>query len=223
MPTTQEVYTISYPRPKNEQTTTTALETEYKVVAPASGTNNVKIEQWMTLDPDNESFVGTVTLTAGTAGDEYVISVDDGTDDLIYRHNQTATDTATTMATFLAAIIDTHPGVRATSAAGVITVTGAIPGVAITVDTSSSTTPANVVAATSTPASGTALHRKISDITIGWTVDTSGFPTITVDEAIFYSGAASPTSVSTRTNIAVGKGSKTLDTIQTENGVARPA
>ena len=211
------VGTISYDRPANSTVTATTLETDYQVSFPSA--NTVRITQNLTLDPAAVAQVSTVTLSAGSTGDDVAVHLTVGSTTWIYRHVKTSSDTVTTMAAFLATLINTNPNVAATSSAGVITITSAIPGQAFTLANTDSTTVGNVVIATTTANSGTALHRKIVELDVAFTVNTNKFPTITLG-GNWYNGAASPV-VALPVSVLTTSGPKSIDTYQTDAGIAR--
>jgi phage tail sheath gpL-like len=90
--------------------------------------------------------VSTVTCTAGTAADKYIVVIN-GT---AYEYDMGSGDTATIIATALAALIDADDAVTAVNTAGVIVVRARFGGVAFTIANTGSTQPANVVIATPT-------------------------------------------------------------------------
>jgi hypothetical protein len=209
--------TISYDRPANSTVTATTLETDYQISFPLA--NRVRITQNLTLDPAAVPQVSTVTLSAGSDGDDIAVHLTVGSTTWIYRHVKAAGDTVTTMAAFLATLINTNPNVAATSSAGVITITSAIPGQAFTLANTDSTTVGNVVIATTTANSGTALHRKVADIDVTFAVNANKFPTITLGGS-WYNGAASPVVV-LPVSVLSTSGPRSIDTLQTDAGIAR--
>lgn len=209
--------TISYDRPANSTVTATTLETDYQISFPLA--NRVRITQNLTLDPAAVPQVSTVTLSAGLNGDDIAVHLTVGSTTWIYRHVKAAGDTVTTMAAFLATLINTNPNVAATSSAGVITITSAIPGQAFTLANTDSTTVGNVVIATTTANSGTALHRKVADIDVTFAVNANKFPTITLGGS-WYNGAASPVVV-LPVSVLSTSGPRSIDTLQTDAGIAR--
>ncbi|MEH2033205.1 MAG: hypothetical protein V7K67_26850 [Nostoc sp.] len=210
---------IDYSRPKNSSTTPTELETEYRISTATP--NTIAIEWYLTLDPDNVAQVSTVTVTAGTTGDEYAIAVTVGSSTLTYRHKQVASQTATAIATFLATLINTNPNVQATSVGAVITITSVIPGQAFTLANTDSTTPGNVVIATTTANAGTALHRKIGQANVVFGAIATGFPVINVS-GNWYDGSASPVQQQAFGPLT-GTGNSTIDAVQTAQGITRPS
>lgn len=211
------VGTISYDRPTSATVTATTLETDYQVSFPSA--NTVRITQNLTLDPAAVAQVSTVTLSAGSNGDDIAVHLTVGSTTWVYRHVKAAGDTVTTMAAFLATLINTNPNVAATSSAGVITITSAIPGQAFTLANTDSTTVGNVVIATTTANSGTALHRKIVDLDIAFSVNPNKFPTITLGGS-WYNGAASPV-VALPVSVLTTSGPKSIDAYQTDAGIPR--
>lgn len=208
---------ITYNRPQNSATTPTELETEYRISSPSG--NAILTEVFMTLDPDNVAQVSTVTLSLGSAGDEYAIAIAVGADSWVYRHKQTASDTTVSMAAFLAAIINTNTNVKASASSGVITITSLIPGQAFTPTVTESTTAGNLVVATPTANAGTALHRKIGQMIATFSVNNLGFPQISTSGS-WYNGASVPV-LQQNFGPLLGVGNATLDSIQTAQGVAR--
>lgn len=211
------VGTISYDRPANSTVTATTLETDYQISFPSA--NTVRITQNLTLDPAAVAQVSTVTLSAGSTGDDIAVHLTVNATTWVYRHKKAAGDTVTTMAAFLATLINTNPNVAATSALGVITITSAIPGQAFALANTDSTVTGNVVIATPTANSGTALHRKVVDVDVAFSVNTNKFPLITLG-GNWYNGAASPVVVLPVSTLTVA-GPKSIDTLQTDAGIAR--
>ena len=76
-----------------------------------------------------------------------------------------------------------------------------------------------MVIATPTANSGTALHRKIVELDVAFTVNTNKFPTITLG-GNWYNGAASPV-VALPVSVLTTSGPKSIDTYQTDAGIAR--
>ncbi len=210
---------IDYERPRNTSTTPTELEAEYRISSAEN--NKVKIEWYLTLNPDNVPQVSTVTITSGSTGDEYAVKVTVGSSALTYRHKQVASETAASIATFLATLINTNPNVQATNVGGVITIKSLIPGQAFTLSNTDSTTVGNVVIATTTANSGTALHRKIAEAEIDFSANESGFPKISTSGK-WYDAALSPVQKQSFGPLT-GVGYATLDAIQLAQGIARPS
>lgn len=209
---------ITYDRPKNAATTPTQLESEYKVSFPAN--NKVLIESFFTLDPANVAQVSTVTILLGSTGDEIAVEIEIGATSWVYRHKQTATDTVNSIASFLATLIDTNPNIAAKAVLGVITLTSVVPGQPFEVDTSTSTDPANSATATTAAATGTILHRKISETELTFAVNSAGFPIVSCSGK-WYDGASVPV-VKQTFGPLLGAGNSTVDSIQTAAGVPRP-
>ena len=209
---------IDYNRPRDVATTPTELEAEYRIITSVA--NKVTAEWYLTLDPDNVAQVSTVTITAGTTSDEYAVKVTVGSGAFTYRHKQVASETATSIAAFLATLINTNPNVAATSAAGIITIKSLIPGQAFTLANTDSTTVGNAVIATTTANSGTALHRKVAEAEITFSASTSGFPVTSVSGK-WYDGASTPV-MKQAFGPLVGTGNSTIDAIQTAQGITRP-
>lgn len=211
------VGTITYDRPNNTAVTATTLETDYQISFPQ--TNRIRISQFLTLDPAAVAQVSTVTLSAGSTGDDIAIHLTVGATTWVYRHKKAAGDTVTTMAAFLATLINTNPNVSATSALGVITITSAIPGQAFTLANTDSTTAGNVVIASVTANSGTALHRKVVDLDVTFDVNSEKFPRVTLG-GNWFDGGASPIAV-LPVSALTASGPRSIDKLQTDAGIAR--
>lgn len=209
--------TITYPRPVETSTQQVTLETEYRIDT-ATG-NQVKTEWYMTLDPGAVPQVSTVTITAGSTGDDYVISLTSNAVTKAYRHKQEAGETATAIATFLATLINTNPAVKATNAAGVITITSLVPGQAFTLANTGSTTTGNVTIATTTANAGTSLHRKIGEATVTFSVSSKGYPEVALSGK-WFDGAAIPVQKQVYGPLK-GVGYTTIDLLQTAAGIDR--
>ena len=214
----QNVAVLSFERVQSTAVVTT-LETEYrKSVDPTNG-NKHKTEQFLTLDPLCASQVNTITIALGVVNDDYAVVITSGTDVLTYRHRQIAGDTANSIANFLAKIIDTSSYVQATSNAAVITITGAVPGAAFDVDNTTSTTPANLVIAETTPPAGTPKHRKRWEIIYTFSIKPNGFETVSCEGAC-YDGANPGTVIQRFGPLALADAPRSLSQIQTEQGVS---
>lgn len=209
---------IDYDRPRNTATTPTELEAEYRITTSQS--NKIKTEWYLTLDPNNVAQTSTVTITAGSTGDEYAIKVSVNSTSFTYRHKQVASETATSIAAFLATLINTNPNIQSTSNAAVITIKSLIPGQAFTLANTESTTAGNVVIATTTANAGTALHRKIAEAELAFSANNKGFPVVSVSGK-WYDGADLPVFKQTFGPL-IGVGNVTLDSIQIAQGIARP-
>lgn len=223
MATIQTVGSLEYNRPRTSQTVGTTLNTSYQILPPTTA-NETSEDVYFDLDPDTVKQVDTLTISAGVLDDLYTVSISDGTTTDIYTYRQEAADTPTIIAASLAQLLDLHPGVRVTSAAGVITVTGVHGGVTITIDVSASTTPGNIVLANVTPASGTPLFVKVATITTQKALTdadiNTGFPRITMVTEYYDGDPVTPVVLSTKEVYTTGP--KNLDTMQTENSIVRP-
>jgi hypothetical protein len=219
MPTEQFTGTLQFDRPRNVVTASQLLSAEYRL-KDTSTENQLIVQQYLSLDPDNVAQQNTITITAGSDGDIYDVEIDDGTNNDSYSYRQTGTMSASAIATALAKRIDLHPGIRARAIGNVITAQAIIPGVTLVLDKSASTVPASVAIAETVAPVGTPLHRLISETKINWTTDQAGLPK-TNYQTTFFNGAT--TSVVTNNGaLFEGKGVLGLDQIQTNNGVARP-
>lgn len=218
---TENFGSITYNRPYASVTQSTALEYETRVTKTADG--KVKLELYVTLNPANVAQVSTVTLTAGSTGDDYIVVVTSGGVAKTYTRKMQASETATVLAADLATLIDTHPAVTATSAGGVITITANVPGTAFTAANTGSTTTGNVVVATTTANSGTALHRLVAAMEVATDVKVSDQGSFLFQKmnGTIYDGSAIPAAVKTWT-LESPTVSKSLDTLQTEAGISRP-
>lgn len=208
---------LTYDRPNSSTTTPVTIKTDYATSVPVA--DKTRITQYYNLDPDAVAQVSTVTLSAGSTGDDIAIHLTVGATTWIYRHKKTSSDTVTTMAAFLATLINTNPNVYATSALGVITIKSAIAGQAFTLANTDSTTAGNVVIATTTANSGTALHRQVAVVDVGFSINVNKFPEITLS-GNWYDGAASPAVALPIASLKVA-GPKSVDTLQTDAGIAR--
>lgn len=213
---TQTTASLQFERPVANPTVSTELETEYRVVA-SNLTNEIKVQQYITLDPDNIAQEDSITITAGSAGDDYTVEVDDGTEVDTFTYIQGASDDANIIASKLAKRIDLHPGVTAGSANNVISLTAVVPGVAITYDVSSSSTPANLPVTNSQAAAGTAKHGMISETTLTYTVGDNKTPKVNCQTDWYDGNPSSATKLSSGGQLP-SNGSKTLDAILTDNG-----
>lgn len=238
MPTPQEVGTITYDRPRSAAATeSTTLASEFRLVQPLDSNSNpvdnaVEVEWWQELDPAAVAEVSTVTITAGTDGDYYTVSVDDGTTSEAYTYQQVTGDDADAIASKLAKRLDLHPGIRAEidgTTANQINVTGVVAGTALAIDESASTTALNVTVAETTAASGTAKHGHLGTFrltfgsrTVGGTVPKT-YPQVSVTGDWYDADTVSPpATVTTTISARLLEGDKTFDEIQTANGVDRP-
>ena len=211
------VGTLSYDRPANSTVVSTKLETDYRISFPSL--NTVRITQNLALDPAAVSQVSTVTLAAGSTGDDIAVHLTVGATTWVYRHKKVAGENVTTMAAFLATLINTNPYVAATSIVGVITITSAMPGQAFTLANTDSSTVGNVVIATPTANYGTVLHRKIVELDVVFTVNANKFPAITLGGK-WYNGAASPV-IALPVSVLTTSGPKSIDAYQTDAGIPR--
>lgn len=214
---------ISYNRPYANVTQSTELETEMRHSVTSEGKH--RIELWATLNPGNTAEVRTVTVTLGTTADQYRVVVASGSVTKTYIREQVGGDTIATIAADLATLINTHPAVTARAVGGVVTVTGNIPGVTFTLANTGSTTPANVALAITTAASGIPLHRLMAALeaeTVVKSTDQGAFLTQRVN-GVVYDGAATPAVAKTWGPLEGSPMTKSLDVLQTEAGVARPA
>ena len=214
----QQLGSIAFDRPKNTNTTTTELETEYRVV-PSSNANEIKLQQYLTFDPDNVPQVDTVTIALGTPGDYLTVEVDDGTTNETYTYRQSADDnTVAVVASKLAKRIDLHPGVRAIATGSTITLTGVIPGLPIAYDNAESSNTGNVAITNVTAPTGTPNWGLVTEAIAKFEV-VNGFMKVTLTGS-FYDGAATPAQVNALGPVT-SKSSITIDEIQTSRGVAR--
>lgn len=212
---------LSYLRPRASSTTSTELAQSYQVDSPQA--NRLMVIWNSNLDPNAIAQVDTLTVTAGTVGNSYSVGVTVDSDLELYEIAQETGDTATEIAVRLAALINTHPGVSASADTGVITVTGAVPGQAVTLDVSGSTTPGNLVIANVGAAAGTAIVGRIATFQLDFTYVSGGIPKLTVSPAFYDGMAGNPVALTSQPGSATIQGSKSLDAIQTANGVSRPS
>lgn len=157
--------TVTYDR-VTSSTTATTVKTRSEV--ESVGTDGVT-KQVFTITADDAAVanVYTVTVTAGSVDDVYYVKVVDNVNatpcpPAVYL--QATGDTATTIANNLVQLLNANPLIRATNAAGVITVTSEYPGRELTITNTKSTTVGNVVISEVTPESGVATTRKLCDL-----------------------------------------------------------
>lgn len=210
---TQEVATLSY----NQVTTTTAAinrQVEYLIKPDNTNQNRIIVEASMDLSLSTSmAQVSSITVSTGNIGEEYAVSVQvTGQPTLTYRHKQVAGDTATSIAGFLAILINTNNNVIATASGGVITVKSAKAGDTFTLDNSQSTVPSKVVTATVTAATGTPKHRKLLEASLIFSINTSGF-LILESDGNFFDGAAVPVVLQKFGKISVASAPRALATI----------
>lgn len=180
-------------------------------------TNGQSIEFFVDVIGGGVSQVSTLTITAGSTGNTYAASLSTGlsTDPDVYSYNQEAGDTGITIAARLAKEINLDSRIQAKSTGNVITMTGVLPGQAITLDVSLSTTPGNIILATTTPASGTALVRKLIKLDASVSVNSANQLELTMTPTMF-SGDSAATPLGGSIPI-VRAHTKTMATIKTEN------
>lgn len=219
MSTDQFTGVLQYSRPKSIVTENQSLVSEYRTVT-TNTENQMVVRQYISLDSDAISQEYTITITAGVDGDIYEIQVDDDTINNYYAYVQHGTMTAAAIATELARRIDLHPSVRAVSSGAVITVKGVMAGLTFALDNSDSTDPLKVVINETAVASGEIAHRLISETKVNWTTELSGIPK-TNYQTTYYNGAATPV-VFSNGPLFESKGTLSLDSIQTSNGIPRP-
>lgn len=227
----QAAASLTFNRPKLSTTAPATVLAEYRLASPAE--NQAKIEQYISLDPAAVSQQSTVTIAAGTVGDIYAITV--GGDapptagsssstlaSQTYLYKQKTGDTPTIIAKALAALIDSDPRVTASSSTGTITVTGAVSGLAFTLDNTGSTTVGNVtIPPVTRAASGSVKHVKVVDIALVFDVSSDGLPTCNISVQWFTGDA---TSVAFQAPVLYSaKGPRSIDTMQVANGIPRPA
>jgi hypothetical protein len=221
--TDQAIASITYPRIKESATEATVLPMQYLV---SFAGNVAKTEWYATLDPTAIAQVTTITFTAGTTGDDYAVTVTANSVAYTYRHKQEASQNATAIAAFMAAIMDTHPGVSVTATGAVVTVTSSVPGQAVTFDKTQSTTASNVVIATTTANAGTPLQRKIGEASVTFAITDvnsngiGGFPEISLSGK-WYDGALSPT-VTQNFGPLKSTAPKSANALQISAGIPQP-
>lgn len=223
--TLQTTGELVYSRPRTSLDVETTLATVYDILPPTVA-NATSEDVYFDLNPATVAQESTITIAAGSTNNLYTVSISDGTTTDIYTYRQETGDTGTIIATSLAQLLDLHPGVRVTSATNVITVKGVHGGQAITIDVSTSTTAGNLVVATVTAPSGTPLYAKLAKITTTKelteaTAGNNGYLRIKM-ETIYYDGDT-VTPVVTTTKEVYTTSPTSLDKIQTDNGIARPA
>jgi hypothetical protein len=191
---TSSIGSISYPASQPDLTVTIPFKKVRKQITEGGVVKDV-LEAWADFG-GAVSQVNTITITAGSTGNDYLIGISDGTNDAIVSYVQQSGDTATVIAARLLEEINGVPSASAlvsgTASANVLTLTSDLPGVTITYDVSGSTTPGNIVVAQTTAASGTAKMRKIGEIKTYFILPVGGRNIAVVSQVVFYDGANPP-------------------------------
>ena len=219
----ESVGSLNYDRPKLANTDNITLPIEMRQMS-GDAANEVKTEVWVSLDPANVAQQDTIAITAGVAGDLYSVAITVGANTETYIYKMKTGDDAVAIAIGLSKLLNVDLNIQATVAAGAteIKLKGTVPGTAYTIDVSDSTTAGNLAVTSDAVASGTALHRKIYDITlkIDLTVsDTGSFPKGKISTKS-YDGATTPVLLQSF-DLETPTHSKSLDALQTTAGVAR--
>ena len=192
---TSSIGSISYPASQPDLTVTIPFKRVRTQITEGGVVKDV-LEAWADFG-GAVSQVNTMTITAGSTGDDYLIGITAGGNSAIVSHTQRSGDTATTIATRLLEEINGVPSASAlvsgTAATNVLTLTSDLPGATITYDVSGSTTPSNIVVAQTTAASGTAKMRKIGEIKTYFILPSGGRNIAGVSQAVFYDGGNPPT------------------------------
>jgi hypothetical protein len=222
--------TLSFNRPKLSTTAPAAVTCEYRLSTTAD--NQVKIEQYASLDPSAVAQVSTIVVKPGAVGDLYSVTLSGDAppttgssnatlEPQTYIYRQKEGDTAAIIAEGLAKAITDDPRVAAKASGGTITVTGAVSGLAFVLDNAGTTTVGNAVIATPTKAAGNVRHVKVQEIVINYGVNETGLPTLTAFVQWFTGDA---TSVPFQAPVKyAATGPKTFDAMQVANGIPRPA
>ncbi|HET8689085.1 MAG TPA: hypothetical protein VFM18_20940, partial [Methanosarcina sp.] len=191
---TSSIGSISFPVAQPDSVVSRPFKQVKKQITEGGKTKDV-VEAWVDFG-GAVSQVNTITITAGSAGNDYIIEIDDGTNSAIVSYVQQAGDTAASIAARLLEEINGVPSVSdlvsATVLSNVLTLTADLPGTALTYDVSASTTPGNIVVAQTTAASGTAKMRKISEIKSYFEIPSGGRNLVIVSQTVFYDGANPP-------------------------------
>jgi|GEM_PF-6697516 len=213
----------SYNRPLASSTVSTSIPTSFTVgIAETSGNEVITITKLANLDTANVAQVSTVTLATPTVGNTVALTVTANSVSNLYFYVVQTGDTATSVAAYLAKIIGAvDPNVSASAAAGVITLTSIVPGQAFTLANTGSTTPSNVVIATTTANSGTPLQVQTAIATLTFSVDSNGFQSIALG-GNWYTGATTPVVAAAIPTLSA-KTPVSYNTMQTNNGILPPA
>ena len=191
---TSSIGSISFPVTQPDVSVSRPFKLVKKVITEGGKSKDV-VEAWVDFG-GAVSQISTITITAGSTGNDYILEISDGTNEGIVSYVQQTGDTATTIAARLLEEINGVPSVSnlvsGTAEANVLTLISDLPGVAITLDVSASTTPSNLVVAQTTAASGTAKMRKIAEIKIYYEVPSGSRNLIAVSQTTFYDGANPP-------------------------------
>lgn len=223
MATIQETGSLSYNRPRSSTTVSTTLRTNYDIL-PTPAVNQTSQDIYFDLDPTTVPQEDTITISAGITGDIYAVSISDGTTTDIYYYVQEAGDTDAVVAASLQPLLDLHPGVKVTVASNVLTVEGVHGGETITIDVSASTTAGNLVVANVTAASGTPLYAKVANIVTETELTSAGtnpgFPRLKMITTYYDGDPTTPVVLNTKEVYTTSP--RSLDEIQTNNGIAQP-
>lgn len=188
---TSSISTITFPVAQPDVQVSKPLKQILKTITEGGKTKQV-LEAWVDFGGATPQ-VSTLTITAGSNGNDYIIEISNGTKTALVSYVQQAGDTASKIAERLTDEINGVPTVSelvsATVNNNVITLTSDEPGVTLNYDVSASTTPGNLVVAQTTPASGTAKMRKVGEIKINFEVPVGGRNISAVSQAVFYDGS----------------------------------
>lgn len=194
---TSSIGSISFPIAQPDTVVSRPFKQVKKQITEGGKVKDV-IEAWVDFG-GAVSQVNTVTLTAGSVGDDYILEVSDGTNSAIVSYVQQTGDTATTIGARLLEEINGVPSVSdlisGAVLTNVLTLTADLPGVTITYDVSASTTPANLVVAQTTAASGTAKMRKVAEVKNHYEIPSGGRNLVIVSQSVFYDGMTPATVV----------------------------
>lgn len=191
---TSSIGSISFPVAQPDTVVSRPFKQVKKQVTEEGKSKEV-LEAWVDFG-GAVSQVNTITITAGSAGNDYILEVSAGTNDAIVSYVQQAGDTANIIAARLLEEINGVASVSslisATVLNNVLTTTSDLPGTTISYDVGASTTPGNIVVAQTTAASGTAKMRKIGEIKTYFEIPSGGRNLVLVSQSVFYDGANPP-------------------------------
>ena len=222
MTTNQATGSFTFDRARTNSSISTSIAAEFSLV-DSPDPNQLLIDTYLNLDPDAIAKVMTINLTIGSTGDLYDVEIAnaDDTGARSYSYRQKAGQALSGIAADFAAVIDLDPRVRATSAAGVITITGVAPGEDFNVDVSNSTTEANLTVATTTASSGVSARRLASRTYIDYSVASNTGLLRIATRNEFYNGAEPPAKVNA-TGAVQATSPVSIDQMQTLNQIPRP-
>lgn len=224
------VANITYARPAAEQTVPTILRARTSVVSvDANGV--ATIDFLVNLNPAAVAEVQTATITAGVAGDLYILETTDSVlatpFTAVYR--QVTGDTASIIAARLAERINLSPHVRATASGAVITLTSEFAGRDLTLSKVGSTDEAKISFASVTAPSGTFVERRVARHELRMTVSSnntdperSGIPNVETRTYFYQVNGTTALNPNVEFRKVSAGNTITLDAFQIDAEIPRP-